>query len=230
LRSFALSFSNSLSASSRVMRLVDTSGRPIGFVDDIGRTYLVPAVEADAIPTSADFPVAYWDDLRFPAQGINPAGATAPPTVDDVLTSFPGTLLFAGNAENVIAGVAQMPHTWVKGTSIKPHIHWSKPVGSAAAVTWELYYRHLGFAGATPEAWVGPVAGTLVVGNMSVTDQHCITSFGEVAMTGKAESACLCWQIRRQGGTDADNGTARLYEFDIHYLVGKPGTISEIPT
>ena len=38
------------------------------------------------------------------------------------------------------------------------------------------------------------------------------------------------WQIRRQGGTDADNGTARLYEFDIHYQVDKFGTETEIPT
>lgn len=61
-----------------------------------------------------------WDDLRFPAQGINPAGAANAPTIDDVLTSFPGTLLFAGNAENVIVGIAQMPHAWAKGTSIRP--------------------------------------------------------------------------------------------------------------
>ena len=33
-----------------------------------------------------------WDDLRFPAQSINPAGTAGPPTVDD--TTYPGTLLF----------------------------------------------------------------------------------------------------------------------------------------
>lgn len=171
-----------------------------------------------------------WDDLRFPAQGINPAGAANAPTIDDVLTSFPGTLLFAGNAENVIVGIAQMPHAWAKGTSIRPHIHWSKPVGSSSAVTWEFYYRHLGFAGDVAEAWVGPVAGTIVVGDQTETNNHLITSFGEISMTGKRESACMNWQIRRQGGTDADNGTARLYEFDIHYQVDKFGTETEIPT
>jgi hypothetical protein len=48
-------------------------------------------------------------------------------------------------------------------------------------------------------------------------------------MTGKRESSMLCWQIRRQGATDADTGTARLFEFDIHYQVDKAGSASEIP-
>ena len=170
-----------------------------------------------------------WDDLRFPAQGINPAGATAAPSVDSTLADFPGTLLFAGNQENIIAGIAQMPHAWSPGTAIRPHIHWSKPVGSASAVTWEFYYRHCGFAGDAPGEWVGPIAGTIAAGDPSTTNEHVITSFGQVDMTGKRESSCIAWQIRRQGATDADNGTARLYEFDIHYFSVKCGTFSEIP-
>jgi hypothetical protein len=170
-----------------------------------------------------------WDDLRFPAQGINPAGAPQPPAVDEVLTSFPGTLLFSGSLENVIAGIAQMPHAWARGTEIKPHIHWSKPVGSANAVDWVLYYRHLGFAGDAADAWVGPIAGVIAAGDPTVTNGHIISTFGAIDMTGKRESSCLCWQIRRLGNTDADAGTARLYEFDIHYQSSKFGTPSEIP-
>lgn len=41
--------------------------------------------------TSVTFDV--WDDLRFPAQGINPAGAADAPTVDTA--TRPGTLLFS---------------------------------------------------------------------------------------------------------------------------------------
>lgn len=170
-----------------------------------------------------------WEDLRFPAQGINPAGAADAPTVDNVLTSFPGTLLFAGNAENIIAGVAQMPHAWSPGTPIEAHIHWSKPVGSASAVTWGFYYRHLGFPSDVAGDWVGPIAGEIVAGDPTVSNSHVITGFGRIDMTGKRESSMICWQIRRQGGTDADNGTARLLEFDIHYYAVKSGTPSVIP-
>jgi len=170
-----------------------------------------------------------WDDLRFPAQAINPAGAAAAPTMDTTLDGFPGTLLFSGSAENVVVGLAQMPHSWLPGSVIKPHIHWSKPVGSDSAVTWEFYYRHLGFANDAPPEWVGPIEGSILEGNPATTDVHIITGFGDVSMAGKRESSMLCWQIRRQGTTDADNGTARLYEFDIHYFSVKAGTPSEIP-
>jgi hypothetical protein len=170
-----------------------------------------------------------WEDLRFPVSSVNPAGTASPPAVDETLTDFPGTLLFAGNAENIIAGVAQMPHAWRPQSDIKPHIHWSKPVGSSSAVTWQLYYRHLGFPGDAVGDWVGPIAGTIVAGDQTVSNAHIISSFGAVDMTGKRESSVLCWQVRRQGGTDADNGTARLYEFDIHYMVDKSGTATEIP-
>ena len=170
-----------------------------------------------------------WDDLRFPAQGINPAGAADAPSVDTTLTGFPGTLVFAGNFENVIVGVAQMPHAWLPGSPLRPHIHWSKPVGSADAVGWELYYRHLDFPPDVAGAWVGPVAVVTTIGDPTVADSHLISTFGEIDMAGKRESSMLCWQIRRQGATDADAGTARLYEFDIHFFSVKAGTASEIP-
>ena len=60
-------------------------------------------------------------------------------------------------------------------------------------------------------------------------NSHIITGFGSISMTGKRESSVLCWQIRRQGSTDADAGVARLLEFDIHYYSVKAGTVTPIP-
>jgi len=170
-----------------------------------------------------------WDDLRFPVQGINPAGAANAPAVDDTLTDYPGTLLFSGSQENVIAGIAQLPHAWKAGSAIKPHIHWSKPVGSASAVSWVLYYRLLGSPGDAHGALIGPLAGTLVAGDMTTADQMLLTRFDPIDLTGQKESTCLSWQIRRLGDTDADNGTARLFEFDLHYQSDKGGTVDEFP-
>jgi hypothetical protein len=170
-----------------------------------------------------------WEDLRFPAQGINPAGATDAPTVDTTLTGYPGTLLFSGSQENVIAGIAQLPHAWKRGSAIHPHIHWSKPVGSASAATWVLYYRLLGFAGEVHGALVGPIAATATIGDPTTANSMMITAFGEIDLTGQKESTCLAWQLRRLGNSDADNGTARLFEFDIHYQTDKAGTVEEIP-
>jgi hypothetical protein len=170
-----------------------------------------------------------WDDLRFPAQAINPAGAVEAPTVDQDQAKFPGTLLFAGNKDASIGGIAQMPHSWARGTSLRPHIHWSKPVGSANAVDWKFYYRICGWVGDVAGAWSSAVDGVLAAGDPTVADAHLLTSFGDIPMTDLKESAIVAWRLDRLGVTDADNGVARLYEFDIHFLASQLGTITEIP-
>lgn len=170
-----------------------------------------------------------WDDLRFPAQAINPAGAVAAPTVDTTLSGFPGSLLFAGNAENVIAGIAQMPHSWLRASSVIPHIHWSKPTGSADEVQWTFYYRHLGGPGDAPDDWSDAVAGTLAVGDQTSSDEQLITTFGSIAMTGRKESTVLAWRVHRLGDADAEANAVRLLEFDIHFISNKKGTRFAIP-
>ena len=173
--------------------------------------------------------VPVWDDLRFPAQSINPPGVLDGPTVDSTETGFPGSLLFSGSADRIICGVAQMPHAWSKGTAIRPHIHWSKTTGSASAVTWELFIRILGFAGDAPGAWSSALPVTYTEGSPLVTDQLLISGFGNVDMTDLRESSMFAWRLYRRGSTDADNADVRLFEFDIHYQISQLGTALEIP-
>jgi hypothetical protein len=168
-----------------------------------------------------------WDDLRFPAQGINPAGSTSAPDVITTETGLPGCFSFPGNANAMIAGVAQMPHSWRPGTAIRPHIHWSKDTGSADAVSWQLYIRHFGSPGDAQGAWSSAIDGTIAAGSQLVTGQHLVTTFGEVDMTGRGESAMMAWRLYRRGGTDADAADATFYEFDIHFRVEKGGTRQE---
>lgn len=169
-----------------------------------------------------------WDDLRFPAQGINPAGTAAPPTLDD--TTVPGTLLFAHNTENIIAGVAQMPHAWARETAIRPHVHWAKSTSAAGGVVWELAYALVNNGG-TLGAYSDWAAGTDVISNANTAGKVVITSFDEIAMTDLKESCLMLWKLRRNVAATADDygASARFFEFDIHYQVGKLGTVSEIP-
>lgn len=172
--------------------------------------------------------VPVWDDLRFPAQAINPVGALSPPAVDEVETGFPGTFLFSGSQDQMISGIAQLPHAWAKGTAIRPHIHWSKPTGSSSAVTWELFIRQIGNPGDVAGAWSDAIAGTIVAGDQTVNDNHILSAFGDVAMTDYIESCCLAWRLYRRGA-DAETNAVRLIEFDIHYQIDQLGTVSEIP-
>ena len=170
-----------------------------------------------------------WTDLRFPAQGINPAGSAAPPTVITDLTGLTGCLSFSGSLENIIAGVAQMPHEWDRGL-VHPHIHWTKPTGSSSAVTWEFYYRIVGNPGDVIGSWQGPYSPEATIGDPTVSNAHLLSSFPDIDLTGYIESAILLWRVHRRGDTDAESNAVTLYEFDIHYNSNKPGTTDEIPT
>ncbi len=168
-----------------------------------------------------------WEDLRFPAQGINPSGAPTAASFDT--TTYYGTLLFSGSAENHIAGVAQMPHGWRAGSSIRPHIHWTKTVADAPSdgVTWEFRAARVPIS-ATAEAYGSWVAGTLVAGNLVDAELHCISAFGDYSMTGLTASDMVIWGLRRRGDTDSYSSVCRLLEMDFHFEWGSVGTPSKL--
>jgi hypothetical protein len=170
----------------------------------------------------------YWEDLRFPVQGINPAGSAAPPTVDQ--TTYLGTLLFAPNADNVIAGVAQLPHSWQRGTAIRPHIHWAKTSTATGPVAWRFAYAWADIGG-TFGAYSEWDVGTTGIPHSNTANKHALTTFTEIApATGVGESSVILWQLMRDVSEDAYANDARLFELDFHYQTNKRGTKSEIPS
>lgn len=175
-------------------------------------------------------PLAGYDDLSFPATGINPAGPVDAPAVDTNPDAFPGTLLFSGSADNILALSTQMPHAWERGSATYPHIHWQNVVGTANATVWELYVRQYGGLGQAAGAWSAAIVGTLVTGSAPGTSEaECITTFGAVDMTGRLESALTHFKLVRKGSTDASASQARLIQIDFHYKKNKLGTTLEYP-
>ncbi len=164
-----------------------------------------------------------WEDLSFQATGINPLGAADAASFDT--TTYPGTLLFVGNLANHIAGVAQMPHAWAEGTAVRPHIHWTKTVAdpSGLAVDWQMRFAVVNLNSVVP-AMSAYVPGTLSVGDLTTAEKHNLTSFGDLAMTGCTVSACIVWELVRNGNTDAYNSSARLLALDFHYQRNTSGS------
>lgn len=166
-----------------------------------------------------DFPL--WDDLRFPATAINPPGAASDPDWD--VTD--GGWLFDPGSTEVLYLVAQLPHTWIEGSTLKPHVHWEKSTSAAGNVLWQLRYE-----------WssIGQVRSTLTTLNAStpeISDQdtadlHAITPLGDIDGTGRGISDMLMMRLERVGGNPADTYDAdvRLLEFDIHFQIGRIGT------
>lgn len=187
-------------------------------------TYRSPFVILDEYGNSTG--TAAWEDLRFPAQAINPAGAPNAAAVDS--TTYLGTLLFAKGQDAHIAGVAQLPHAWKRGTAIRPHIHWAKDTSAAGTVAWELRYvvADIGGVFGAYSAWV---RGTLAVSDGNTAHQQALTAFGEIALTDVGESGMVLWELRRDVSEDTYGSTVRLFELDFHYQTNKAGTKDEVP-
>lgn len=186
------------------------------------------AVTPVDLPAEYDLPA--WDDLRFPAQGINPPGAPS----DPARNTATGLLDFSGTQDNVIAGIGQMPHTWLAGSEIRPHLHLRFPTPATANTRWKLEYDVAdGERPFTHNSGTYTDGGTITAANPGDAKAQVLVSFLPIAMTGFKESSVVVWRITRLASSDAaDNQTsiATLLEFDIHFRVGKFGTATEIPT
>lgn len=163
------------------------------------------------------------DDLRFPVQGINPPGAVSDPSRDQTDSLFE----FSATATNTIAGVAQLPHSWVEGSLVYPHIHTLTTNTSGGNVVWEFKYEIKNLR----EAFTSSYIVTSSVQSMSLTygyHDKGYFCFGGIDMSGKKISCMMKWILSRLGGVSADTALAvKLLEFDIHYSKDSIGSLSQ---
>jgi len=165
-----------------------------------------------------------WDDLRFPASGLNPPGPTNAPDTD----TDTGLLVFADAATNITAGVAQMPHAWAEGTEVAPHVHWLQP--AAGNVLWQLEYKLIqAYGGLFPAEWTTVSEDEAVGTYPGAGDFVTITAFPRIDMTGYDISSMIVFKLSRVGGDALDTLAAdvSLLEFDIHYQKDSFGSIPE---
>ena len=168
-----------------------------------------------------------WDDLRFPAQGINPAGSAAPPGVN----TTDGLLDFDHNATEIIAGVAQMPHAW-DGSNVRPHVHLLYRAATAGNSVWTFEYKIANVNANFPANYT---SDTKTHTGPASAVKHEILAFDEIDMTGFKDSCCILWRLSRIGGNGSDTfgSDVALIEFDIHYRTGggeARGSVNEYPT
>lgn len=166
--------------------------------------------------------IGYWDDLRFPAVGINPPGAASDPTID----TTDGRLVFSASATNTVAIQAQLPHNWKEGSRIHPHLHWSPTSTNTGNVLWRIEYKVANRGAVFPGSFAR--MDVLSAGS-GTTDTHQLEGFEYIDLAGYTVSCMLIILLSRIGGdgTDTYTGTAKLCEFDIHYQVDSLGSLDE---
>lgn len=150
-----------------------------------------------------------WDDLKYPAQGIDPPVAASDPTRD----TNDGMLLFSATQPNIIAGGALMPHGWKLGSMIEPHIHWTPTDNTAGDVVWLFQWSVAAIGDVFPAMQTVQIAQAA-----NGLDRHQLASFGLININCNALGCMLKWKLTRVGNASGDTyaSTAKLLEFDIH--------------
>ena len=163
-----------------------------------------------------------WEDLKFPAAGINPPGQVSDPDRD--ITD--GTWLYDKAATEVIMGQVQMPHSWKAGSNLHAHVHWSPTTAGTGDVLWRLYYS-IATIGS-----VFPAFSTLdVVAAAGGDDMHQLDEWAPIGMVGHRVSCMIKWKLARIGGDALDDydADAKLLELDFHYRINSIGSGTEYP-
>jgi hypothetical protein len=135
-----------------------------------------------------------------------------------------GLLLFDADATELCFVAMQMPHGWVEGSAIVPHVHWHKTTNAAGTVAWRLRYRYAN-PGNVLTAWSDPITVTTPdVSDADLAERHAITSFGNVQYADGKISMMWVFELARVGSGDTYAADAALLEFDVHYQKSQPGS------
>lgn len=170
----------------------------------------------------------YWEDLRFPATAMNPSGAPGAMSAD----ADNGWLTAGATGTSVAYAIVQLPHAWLEGSSLYPHVHWCKTTSASGAVVWEMAYRWAPIGATMDAAFTAVTASAVAAGtpDTNTANRHLLTSFGELTAVGRRISDMLIVRISRLGsdGADTYGAAAALLEFDIHYRSDRLGSRTEL--
>jgi len=177
-----------------------------------------------------------YDDLRVPLSAIKLGGLSNPDWVKfrDNGAGSTGVYTYAFDkaSEEEVFFEVQLPHSWMQGDTLHPHVHWTSLAnGTDKDVAWGLEYTMsniLGSFGTT----------TIISSNTQIASQvnvvahkHMMTSLPDITMTGMTRSSMISCRLFRDATgalkTDDFDDDAILLEFDFHYQKNRMGTVAE---
>jgi len=175
-----------------------------------------------------------WDDLRVTLDnGSNAAQINTIPGI-------PGPQLWYfrnGQSVEAMSFQVQLPHTWVEGTTIYPHIHWVPRGGNVSGnVEWNLDYSWVNYDPATIQVFPAATTTTVVAspasGNFIQNGHYKIpltTGNAGINGAGKKISSVLICRIWRDSGNASDtyNEDAGLLFLDFHIQINSFGSRQE---
>ena len=186
-------------------------------INDVVQAKQIKALQSDVdrIDTELSRIDITQEDLRFPATLVR-QGLTSKPDFDttDVV------LLFPQNDTTEIAYInAEMPHAWLAGSTIYPHVHIIQEANQQAV--FKMDYRWYNIGDTVPASWTTYTMNTYSTTYTSGSIHQLLYGSSGISGTGKTESSVL--QIKLYRDDNVYTGDVKLIEFDIHYYVEKFG-------
>jgi hypothetical protein len=164
----------------------------------------------------------YWEDFRMPATSSKTGGSKDPDFAKFVDNGSGSqgvfTYLFDKTTEEELYFIMQLPHQWVEGSEIRPHVHCAPMDTGTGTLRWGLEYTWQNvFGGAFPATQIIYTAATAMPG---VAKSHLLLPFtSAIDGTGKTLSSCLFLRVFRDTANDNYNNDAALIELDFHILM-----------
>jgi len=139
-----------------------------------------------------------------------------------------GKLLFASTGTEIAFTSFFIREDWNVGSSVEPHLRWSKTTDASGDVVWQIRHRHV-ITGEVPEAFGSWTDVTSRTGTVDATQKIFVDHFPVVETTTTAAEEEIQIDIRRKhDDADDDYGAdAKLWSFSMHFQVFGPGVINE---
>jgi len=177
----------------------------------------------------------YWDDMRVPPESVKTGGAKQPEykqlVNDGGSSQGVNAYFFDDTTEEEVFFSAQIPHTWIEGTPLKPHVHFTVPTNgvSGQRVKWGFEYTICCVADTFTTTTITDSV-LLAPGDADMTsNKHYICPLPDIDMTGCTVSSMVMCRLFRDATDAADNypDEAILLEFDFHFQNNTPGSRQE---
>jgi len=163
------------------------------------------------------FPTA-WDDVLISSLSL--AKGSIAPTQGEFKAGVE-TLLFVDSQRDTVHGSVQLPHRWIPGTTIYPHVHWSPMETGTGDIVWGLKYCLIPTSGASSAVVPDSKAHTI---SSNSQFKGVFTTFAGVDMTGYGVSTVVLFTLWREPTGNTLAGNAAMFDFDLHYQSNSPGT------
>lgn len=157
-----------------------------------------------------------YDDLMYFVNDLNPPGGLTGPTIVGTSGRDSESLSAVFNTDDTAILTAQMPHTWVAGSTIFPHWHIEPQTTAAVTNVWRVKYSVADIGGQFP-AWTVTTNTTIIPASNQWAHWLVSVPANGIPMTGKTGPSTAV-KIRLE--MISSNVDTHVIAADVHYRVG----------